>query len=632
MLGLLGTLSRFRGTSSPDNTQDLMRDTRYLQVGYRRTTWQLGLIALACLIIFPRTLSATPETFVEPFVSFKGSSTGARFGDSLSCSSVSVSGGNRSFFAVGAPDEQGARGAVYLYDSNDPDTPAQRLSAPTPAAGLRFGAAVVFVDDINGDGADDLVVGEPSGAQGTIHVFGSDLSQGVARYSFCASSSHESSLGAQLLALRGQGGSTETLVASAPSSGSTYSFDISGACSGGFGLGFRFTRLNQGGEFGSSLAEVSSTFLMPVATPGASVTESKVLVGQPSFSGLAGKTQLLTGAGLSAEFRYGEFGLGSSVAGSRRSSLAVIGSPQRGSGAGAVDVVNGDGELMCSVAQQEQPAGQGFGRSVAHLEDAFSGALGSDASFAASRPEAETGGSLALFGFRSSSSACTSQLQVNNCEEDVAQEQAKVVVGGPDCIVRRNGLGRASAAFSSPGWQAGRGRVDLIVDGSESALPISCSQAGPIAPFETPIPVEPGDNSLPGAQVSVSGKKVTVHMPLLDPQLTGDNYERARRKLERQGLSPRETRKALRKLEVTYVIKVKTTAKKGGVASVSTRTVTINRSSWQYRRKRNTVTLSNLTAGTYSLNWSAIISTRRPPVVLGQASSPTTTRFTITKR
>lgn len=586
-------------------------------------------IATACCA--PLTLSASPETFIEPYVSLRGGPAGGRFGDSLACSQVSLTGGNRSLIAVGAPEEASGAGAVYLHDPASPDVALQRIVSPAAGAGLHFGAAVAFINDINGDGADDLVVGEPSGSAGSIHVYGSNLSGATTSFTFCASSAHETSLGSQLLGLRGQMGGGETLIASAPASGSTYSFDLSGACSGAVGVTLSFTRLGQGGALGISLAEAPSTFIPPIGTPGASSPASQVLVGQPNLSSTAGKVLVLNGSGATSELRYGERGFGTSIGASYRSAVAAIGSPSRDGGKGGVDVTDDSGALLCSVTPQSSPDSRGFGASVAHLEGSFSRLVGGQDQFVANRPESETGGSVALFGWSSSTQSCSGGVPINNCEYDALQEQGNAIAGGPDCVVRRDGVGRAAFAFSSPGWQQNRGRVDIVVDGSERASPITCAALGPIIPGEDATPVEPGDNDLPAAEVDVSGRVVTVHMPLLKPSLTGENYDRALRKLQRkEGLSKGEARKALRRLEVTYVVSI---VKAGGAGAASVLPArTFRRPSWDYRKKKNQLTARNLKPGSYILTWRAVIATKRPPVEIGTAVSRFTTKFTIPGR
>ncbi len=605
-----------------------MRRKGFSVVGFSslRLFGQLAIVGACCA---PNTLSAAPETSIEPYVSLLGASSGSRFGDALACSQVSATGGNRSLLAVGAPEEAGGAGAVYLQDPANPDAPLQRIVSPAPGAGLHFGAAITFVSDVNGDGADDLVVGEPSGSTGSIHVYGSNLSGGIPSYTFCASSAQESSFGAKLLGLRGPVGSSETLVAAAPASGTTYSLDLSGACSGAVGVVLSFTRFGQGGEFGAALAEVPSTFLPPVGTPGASSAASQVLVGQPNIASSGGKVSVLNNFGVTTELRYGEQGFGTSLAASHRSTVAAIGSPNRDGGKGGVDLVDDTGALLCSVASSAAADTRGFGSSVLHLEDSFSSLPGKQQQFVASRPEASTGGSLALFGWSGGDSSCLAAAQINNCEDDPQQEQGKVIVGGPDCIVWRGGIGRAAFAYSSPGWERNRGRVDIVVDGSESSSLLTCSGNSPIIPGEVPTPVEPGDRSLPAAQVDVSGRTVTVRLPLLQPSLTGDNYQRALRKLQRQErLSQGQARQALRRLEIIYVVSITQSSAASAASGGLTRPLA--RSSIDHRKKRNRFSLRNLKPGSYALTWRAIVATKRPPVEIGTAVSTYTTRFTVT--
>ena len=220
---------------------------------------------------------------------------------------------------------------------------------------------------------------------------------------------------------------------------------------------------------------------------------------------------------------------------------------------------------------------------------------------------------------------------MNNCVDDSQQEQGKVIIGGADCVVRRSGASRAAFAYSSPGWQQERGRVDVIVEGSEQSAPLVCPGLGPVIPEEDPIPVAPGDSELPAAQVEVNGKTVTVRLPLLEPSLSGENYEKALRKLQRkEGLTKGEARKALRRLEVIYEVKI-TPVTAAGAASLG-RVEALGRSSWGRRSKRNRMTTNDLRPGSYALTWRAVIATKRPPVEIGAAVSRFTTKFTVPGR
>jgi hypothetical protein len=120
-------------------------------------------------------------------------------------------------------------------------------------------------------------------------------------------------------------------------------------------------------------------------------------------------------------------------------------------------------------------------------------------------------------------------------------------------------------------------------------------------------------------------------MPLLKPWLTGENYDRALRKLQRkEGLSKGEARKALRRLEVTYVVSIVKAGGAGAASVIPART--FRRASWEYRKKKNQLTARNLKPGSYTLTWRAVIATKRPPVEIGTAVSRFTTKFTIPGR
>lgn len=122
------------------------------------------LTSLVVLSVAPQGLNAAPESWVNPTHTFTGN-PGSGFGSAVSCSSV-VSELGQSYFAVGAPQEDGGR--VHIYG---PSGLVQTLSG----TGGEFGYAVTFVTDINGDGIDELLVGEPysftAPASGSIYMY-----------------------------------------------------------------------------------------------------------------------------------------------------------------------------------------------------------------------------------------------------------------------------------------------------------------------------------------------------------------------------------------------------------------------------------------------------------------------------
>lgn len=63
-------------------------------------------------------------------------------------------------FAVGAPGQNGS-GAVYVYSGKDPSAPLAVINYPVFNMNVKFGASVAIVDDVNGDGAAELLIGCP---------------------------------------------------------------------------------------------------------------------------------------------------------------------------------------------------------------------------------------------------------------------------------------------------------------------------------------------------------------------------------------------------------------------------------------------------------------------------------------
>lgn len=74
-----------------------------------------------------------------------------------------LDGDGREEWLIGAPEDEsnvGKTGAAYLF-SGDGESLILTLFSPDPEAGGRFGASVAAVPDVDGDGFDDLLVGAP---------------------------------------------------------------------------------------------------------------------------------------------------------------------------------------------------------------------------------------------------------------------------------------------------------------------------------------------------------------------------------------------------------------------------------------------------------------------------------------
>lgn len=595
---------------------------------------------MAAALVAPSGALASPESWIVPSFSVEGELPSGRFGEALACSKASGATSQRSFVAVGAPGSADGEGRVYVYDTDDQSAPIQSLEPPsaavpsevadTPAPPVteppkRFGSAVAFFSDINGDGVDDLAVGEPrgEGLPGYVHVYRSDVWGTSVSYLLCQSASGEASFGSAIVALRGPqpapGGAD--IVVSAPKSGSIYGIDLTGACTGAILHTAQFTSTGNGGRFGAALSEVPDT----VMGSGDGMTD--ILVGQPDFApGSSGRVLHLSSAVAQSEFSQAlEAEYGMSIGTSYQSNFVALGSPRRGGGRGGVDVANGSTGVVCSAQHAPDGPGQRFGQSVANLDTSFP-SLFRDRNLvtvAAYRPEGKTGGSVSLFSF--DGTHCAAAFQINNCHLDPSQEQGKVIVGGSDCKIRSSGVSRPAMIFSSPGWRSDSGRVDAVVAGTERASPQAClDELNPPKPSPTPkaVTIEPGSSKLPPPKVSVVGRKVTITMPTLVPKLKGKTYQKALAQLQRKGLSRARAIEALKRLKVTYIVTIVRILPKGAVSTMGGR-------GGSARASNSNVSTWNLPPGQYAASYKGTISTANPPIKLGSTQPSKSTKFRI---
>lgn len=602
-----------------------------------------GAFVAAAALCVPSLAQAAPESWFAPSFSVEGPAAAGRFGEALSCSKASGATAQRSFVAVGAPGASDGKGSVHVYDSDQPATPIQIITPPSGRAILevadtpapptadvpkRFGAAVAFISDINGDGADDLAVGEPrgEGQLGYVHVYGSSLTGETISFSLCQSASGEQSFGSALLALRGPqavpGGAH--LVVSAPLGGSTYGLDLSDACSGLIRAAPQFTSTGNTGRFGAALGEVPDTVM------GSGDGATDVLVGQPeAVPGSSGRVHHLSSSASQAEFsRAMEAAYGASIGTSYQSNFVAVGSPRRSAGLGGVDISNGSTGIVCTAQRSPPGLSQQFGQSVANLDTSF-GSLFRDrnlVTFAAYSSEVKTGGSVSLFSF--DGRHCAAAFQVNNCQLDPSQEQGKVIIGGSDCQIRRGGVLRPAMLFSSPGWLGNRGRVDAVLAGTERPSPRACADTvNPPPPSPTPktIAIEPGSSKLPAPSVKVGGGQVQITMPKLVPKLTGKAYQKALSQLIDKGLSRAEAVKALKQLKVTYVIRIVRITPNGAVSTMGRR----GRSYMSTRVSNSNRSVIKLPPGQYAASYQGNISTKSPPIKLGSTQPSKSTTFRI---
>jgi hypothetical protein len=165
------------------------------------------------------------------------------------------------------------------------------------------------------------------------------------------------------------------------------------------------------------------------------------------------------------------------------------------------------------------PLGQGGSQSLAYAPFLTDGV---DAEFAVYRAESQTGGSVGLI--RVNGATCSSPRPYNNCILDQGQEQGSVLAQ-KDCWGKKpDGTIAPALVAGAPGWQGEKGRVDLIVKGSELPTAKVCSGTEPTptptpiptltstptptannpSPGETPVLIQPGQGGLPAPQVEAT--------------------------------------------------------------------------------------------------------------------------------
>ena len=438
-------------------------------------------------IVRARDGFATPETWIVPSISLEGTASSARFGNALACSKANATSNYRSYVAVGAPHENSGQGKVHIFDPGDSVNPI--LSIPSPnISPLGFGSSVAFITDLNSDGIDDLAVGEPG--TGSVYIYTSFMSGSALSYLLCTTHQLSMPYGETMLGLRGPftpAGYNERLVVADPDSGSVYGLNLSGGCGVSPSYGSRFTALTGSGGMGTSLAE------LPDSALGDGDDGSDVIVGQPDYSiGAIGQVFLFDSNQTESVFStVSDEKYGTALGGSYLSNFFAVGSPYRDSGRGGIEIYSGSG-LVCNAQVPALEPSSLFGFTVAHLnlsfQTLFSG--GSAATFAANRSESTTGGSVGIFALIAEGS-CDTVKQVNNCVQDAAQEQGKVIVGGADCLINPAGTPKPMMIFSSPGWSSNKGRVDIVIEGNELATPSACAATPTSVATDTPAgPVE----------------------------------------------------------------------------------------------------------------------------------------------
>ncbi len=601
---------------------------------------------------------ATPETWIVPSISLEGTASNARFGDAIACSKANATNTYRSYVAVGAPNENGGQGRVHIFDPGDSVNPIMSIPSPNISP-LGFGSSVAFITDQNSDGIDDLAVGEPG--TGSVYIYTSMISGSALSYSLCNTVQVSASYGATLLGLRGPfqpGAYPERLVVANPDSGTVHGLDLSAGCGSAATFGSRFTVINGNGRLGASLAE------LPDSALGDGDLQTDVIAGQPEYSiGSSGQVFLLDSNENESVFStVSEEQYGTALGGSYLSDIFAVGSPYRNSGRGGISVYQGS-TLVCNAAVPALESSSLFGFSLAHLNTSFQNLFsgGSAATFATNRSESTTGGSVAVFALVAEGS-CDTMKQVNNCIADAAQEQGKVIVGGANCLINPSGTPKPLMIFSSPGWNSNKGRVDIVVEGNELAIPSPCGgtptvtptatptmtptvtptfmptdtpSASPVIPVPTPVPLSPGA-AVPAPSIEVVDKLVTVIIPDSTISLTPSQSARLVKTLvSKYKLTKKKAMDIVgspANFIVTYEI---TISPASGAASVFTVDVPFEMSGSaskkrQYKTRLNRISVRNLPSGGYTASYLGQIALKKPKTIMvGSTKKSAPTKFRV---
>lgn len=442
---------------------------------------------LVAFMAFTHSLEATPRTWMSPHVSVRGTIAAGRLGEEVACSAPVLGQRRRSVIAIAAPYQNRGRGAVHLYDPASISAPFQIVVPPVNEASSGFGSALEFIDDVNGDQIDDLIVAAPGASSqtgGVLYAFISTLEGESLRYVQCGSLGGASGFGERIQSIRVAGGASDVhFVVGVPAesriTGYRLAVENQDNCSITEGNSFLVSG-DAATRFGDSLGQVKGS-LSDGAYPARVVASAP----QVSTSGEVSVLEAVGGALSTASLIAGESqqpsqGVsGASVGARYNSELFVVGNPNEASGRGQVAVYVAS-ELAagprCTQSKPLSESSSAFGRVVSHLGESFAALVGTGRiAVAATQSEQATGGAVGLFGV--DQSVCSNIVEINNCESDPFQEQGSAVVGGGECQTEHGGVIRHLLVVGAPGWSDGQGRVDLYLEGSEGATPVECQAA-----------------------------------------------------------------------------------------------------------------------------------------------------------
>lgn len=456
----------------------------------------LSVVALTVLLS-GRGARANPQSWLRFGAAVRGSDVTGRFGAEVACSRGLLNSGHGSIVAVGAPNAADGEGRVYLYDPLHVSSPLQVLDPAISNVAKRFGTAIEFIDDINGDGVDDLLVGAPgtyADTEGRLYAFTSlvdslFLNNGVVRYTLCGGVGGSVGFAQKVQGLRAGGGASgSNVVVANPRSGRLDSFlvfsDERGGCQ--FEGTLDFSEVGSPtSEFGASLTQVGSSAQSALSGAGIVVTAP----GEGSI-GRIYERRFAASLVASGSERGGSVG-----SGRYDSATYVVGVPKSDSNRGTAVVYGADalgGTELCALSNPLADLSGTFGSNVHHLGGSFLDYFGAAREVVVVRsPEISTGGALSLVGVMEG--GCIAPITVNNCQQDMLQEQGVALAGGVDCQASINGRVQHLLVSGSPGWSGGQGRVDIAFEEGILDVPLSCPEdegTAPLAVTSTPLPME----------------------------------------------------------------------------------------------------------------------------------------------
>jgi serine/threonine protein kinase len=549
----------------------------------------------------------------------------AEFGAGLSCTGVDGSGVGvvgDSLVAAGAPAEGLGSGAVYVFNQMQGGSALVRLIAPDLLGARRFGAAVDFVGDLNGDGVSELVVGAPGDGsaegRGYLIAFLSQLSYGGISYGLCASYSVGVGYGARLY--------------DAPATG-------------------------------------------PL---GAQRSEAEIAVGRED-GGSARLFRIRLRGDLGCEFS--ERGAApdwfSSEAVATRSERPSFGFSQSASvnNVERFTVFNSAREPLCSLAAG---AGESFGAAAAHLgygggalfnsynDDFAVWSIGIDGRSRIDLLRAELSGCELFGGIDLSREVTLSEGNVitrvslaggSGCDlsSDLKGERT-ILVGVPEA----NGVwgfkvpNAAEASHAALVDVEARSVVPIAPTPTVIAAPTDRPSDGtggrpsdaPTTPSPTPtatpspaiITVAPDQVGLPAPEVLVEKRAVSVVLPRVRPVLDARQQRVAIRRIsQRTGLSAAKASRLLsnpNNLEFTYIVSVSSLQSRASSSLIpeahadQAGSATARSTVRRIRSRNQRVTISRLTPGVDYVVWYQVeISLKNPKVVLGTTKPSRTRRF-----